>query len=55
MLSGLSLHSLLNISLATKIDGRFRLNLADLLLRKVDASGYVSDTYIYNRSIIGEV
>ncbi|CAG9538789.1 unnamed protein product [Cercopithifilaria johnstoni] len=38
-LSGLSLQLLTNVSLATKIDGKLKLNLAHLLLRKADANG----------------
>ncbi|EFO23596.1 hypothetical protein LOAG_04890 [Loa loa] len=40
-LSGLPLQFLLNVSVAAKIDGKLRLNLADLLQRKVGANGYL--------------
>ncbi|VBB31264.1 unnamed protein product, partial [Acanthocheilonema viteae] len=38
-LSGLSLQFLTNISLATKMNSKLRLNLVDLLQRKIDANG----------------
>lgn len=45
-LSGLSLQFLANVSVAAKMDGKLKLNLANLLQRKVDANGHVSDIFV---------